>query len=29
MMPAFKKAFELMGGEIVDLSNQNESLESK
>ena len=29
MMPAIEKAFDLMGGDIVDLSTENESLKNK
>ena len=29
MMPAIKKAFDLLGDEIVDLSTENESLKNK
>ena len=29
MMPAIKKAFNLLGDDIVDLSTENETLESK
>ena len=29
MMPAIKKAFNLMGADVVDLHTENESLENK
>ena len=29
MMPAFKKAFNLMGDDIVELSTENETLKNK
>ena len=29
MMPAIKEAFDLMGGDIVDLSTENDALKSK
>ena len=29
MMPAIKKAFDLLGDDIVDLSTENETLKSK
>ena len=29
MMPAIKKAFDLMGDDIVELSTENDALESK
>ena len=28
-MPAFKKAFDLMGGDIVQFSTKNENVENK